>query len=185
MKIYIALITVLFTAYCLPGSHAATAARAKPATAKTAAALPAAVEDQTPTLFPMYSGVPSAAVSEEMRFVSVGHITFESNKWDITDASKQILDQAATYLAVNQGATRLLIRGHADEVGDIRFNDELSKKRAAAVRDFLVKKGVGVQWVRWEAHGEHAPIDENWNRLGRARNRQVELFAIYPPPAIR
>jgi len=65
----------------------------------------------------------------------------------------------------------------------VRFNDKLSNRRAAAVRDYLVKKGINVEWVRWEGHGERAAVDENWTELGRARNRLAELFAIYPPPA--
>lgn len=181
MKIHIALILSLFATSCPPGSHAANAPRAKPAPKVTAPAAAAIAEP--PALFPMPATGDASSVSGEMRFVAVGHITFATNKWDITDASKPILDQAATYLAVNQGAARLLIRGHTDEVGSVRFNDGLSNKRAAAVREYFVKKGVNVQWVRWEGHGEHAPIDENWHQLGRARNRQVELFAIYPPPA--
>lgn len=189
MKTEIAIAITLFAAWCLPVSYAATAPVPAPAKAaahsksalKKAASVPApAPMPEIPALIPVPARQ-SPVVSTEMRFVSVGHITFETNKWDIGDASKQILDQAATYLAVNRGAARLLIRGHTDEVGGLRFNDELSKKRAAAVRDYLLHKGIDVQWVRWEAHGERAPIDENWNPLGRARNRQVELFAIYPP----
>lgn len=199
MNIRPLVLIMLTTLLCLPIADAATdasPAKAKPPkhaskhankhlSKSTAAAKPAApvvVEDTTPALFPLPNASRPTVISSEMRFVSIGHITFATNKADLIDASRFILDQAVMYLSLHQGASRLLIRGYTDDVGSVEFNDKLSNKRAAAVRDYLVKKGINVEWVRWEGHGERAPIDENWTELGRARNRQVELFAIYPPP---
>lgn len=194
MNIRLLVLMTLTTLLYLPLANAATEpspAPAKPAkhagkplakaTAKPAA--PLLVEDNTPALIPGPADSPPGVVSSEMRFVSVGHINFASNTAEITETGRVVLDRAAMHLSLHQGASRLLIRGHTDEVGGVRFNDTLSSKRAAAVRDYLMKKGIQVEWVRWEGHGERAPIDENWTELGRARNRQVELFAIYPPPA--
>lgn len=193
MNIRPLVLMTLTTLLCLPLADAATEptpAPAKPAkhagkavAKSTAKPAPPIVEDTTPALIPGPAGSPLGVVSSEMRFVSVGHITFASNKAELTETGRIVLDRAAMYLSLHQGASRLLIRGHTDEVGGARFNDTLSNKRAAAVRDYLVQKGIQVEWVRWEGHGERAPIDENWTELGRARNRQVELFAIYPPSA--
>ncbi len=125
---------------------------------------------------------PPPTMSTATGFVSLGRLTFVHNKWELTEQTRRRLDAAALYLAQHPGASRLLIRGHTDEVGSIRFNDGLSDKRATAVQDYLISKGVPAEQIRWEGHGEHAPVDENWTRLGRARNRQVEIFAVYPPP---
>lgn len=186
MNIRPLVLTMLMTLLFLPHAGAATAPRVDPAkkVVKHAAkaAVTAVIEDTTPTLFPLPVDANTAVVSNEMRFVSVGRITFATNKSDLTDAGRYMLDQAAMYLSLHRGASRLLIRGYTDEVGSMRFNDKLSNRRAAAVRDYLVKKGINVEWVRWEGHGERAAVDENWTELGRARNRQAELFAIYPPP---
>ena len=75
----------------------------------------------------------------------------------------------------------MLLDGHSDWVGSAKYNDTLSDKRAKAVEDYLVSKGVDPTLIHWKGHGEHAPVDENWNRLGRDRNRQVEMYAIYLP----
>lgn len=158
--------------------------------AADAAAAPAAGDDRTGSAG--HDAVPAAAPetvmtpppTPEMQFVSLGRITFIFDKWTLTDQSKRTLDTAARYLADHPGASRLLIRGHTDRVGRQSYNDGLSDRRAAAVLDYLVKQGVPLEQVRWEGHGEHAPIDENWTRLGRARNRQVEMFAIFPTAAV-
>jgi len=139
------------------------------APATSAAALPA------PAIAP-----PEEPADAGTRFVSLGRVLFIHNKWELTAVTQRTLDQAADYLT-RQGRSRVLICGHADDTGGVRANDELSGRRAAAVRDYLLKKGVAADQLHLEGHGEHAPIDENWTELGRARNRQVELFAIFSP----
>ena len=119
--------------------------------------------------------------SREMQFISLGRVTFVSDKWELTETTKHLLDDVSEYLAANPGAERLLLEAHTDWVGGTRFNDRLSDKRAIAVQDYLENKGVDPRLIRWKGHGEHAPIDENWTRLGRDRNRQVELYAVYLP----
>jgi outer membrane protein OmpA-like peptidoglycan-associated protein len=116
-----------------------------------------------------------------MRFVNLGRITFVSNKAQLTDAAKRALDKMSAYLIAHPDAERVLLEGHTDWVGGFKYNDKLSDKRALAVQDYLVSKGVDPTLIRWKGHGEYAPIDENWTRLGRDRNRQVELYAVYLP----
>jgi outer membrane protein OmpA-like peptidoglycan-associated protein len=116
-----------------------------------------------------------------MRFVNLGRITFVSNKAQLTDVAKRELDKMSAYLIAHPGAERVLLEGHTDWVGGFKFNDKLSDKRALAVQDYLVSKGVDPTLIHWKGHGKHAPVDENWTRLGRDRNRQVELYAIYLP----
>jgi outer membrane protein OmpA-like peptidoglycan-associated protein len=125
----------------------------------------------------------AASASQVMRFVTLGRVTFVSDKWQLTDADKRVLDNVSAYLLANPGAERLLLDGHTDWVGRVKFNDTLSDKRAMAVQDYLIAKGVDPSLIRWKGHGERAPVDENWTRLGRDRNRQVELYAVYLPPA--
>ena len=116
-----------------------------------------------------------------MRFVALGRVNFASNNWELSDMAKQTLDTVFGYITSNPGASRLLLDGHTDWVGGLKFNDKLSDKRAIAVQDYLVSKGVDPALIHWKGHGKRSPIDENWTRLGRDRNRQVEFFAVYPP----
>lgn len=116
-----------------------------------------------------------------MRFITLGRVTFESGKWDLSDTAKRALDAMVAYLAAHPGAERLLLDGHADELGGNDYNDKLSDQRNAAVQDYLTGKGVDSQLIHRKAHGKRSPADENWSRLGRRRNRQVELYAVYLP----
>lgn len=133
------------------------------------------------TLTPSREINAAAPAPEAMRFISLGRVTFVGSKWDLTDADKRTLDAISDYLAANPGAARVLLDGQTDWVGGIRYNDRLSDKRAMAVQAYLLAKGINPKLIHWKGHGKRTPIDENWTRLGRDRNRQVELFAVYPP----
>jgi len=116
-----------------------------------------------------------------MGFLTLGRVTFESGKWNLTDAAQRMLHGMAVHLAASPGATRLLLEGHTDGVGSTRYNDKLSDKRAAAVADYLTGLGVDPQLIHWRGQGKRAPADEDSTRLGRGRNRHVEVFAVYMP----
>ena len=114
-----------------------------------------------------------------MRFITLGRVSFESGKWDLNETAKRSLDAIAAYLVTHPGAERLLLDGHADGTGGTGYNDKLSNQRATAVQDYLIGKGVDPRLIRGKGNGKRNPVDENWNRLGRRRNRQVELYAVY------
>lgn len=121
------------------------------------------------------------SAAQTMRFVTLGSVTFTFNGWELSDAAKRTLDNVSAYLVSNPSIERLLIDGHTDSVGGVKFNDTLSDKRAMAVLNYLTSKGVDPTLIHWKGYGKRAPIDENWTRLGRDRNRHVELYAIYLP----
>jgi outer membrane protein OmpA-like peptidoglycan-associated protein len=122
-----------------------------------------------------------ATAPQGMRFITLGRVTFATNTWELSDTTKRLLDNIGAYLVAHPGAERLLLDGHTDWIGGMKFNDTLSDKRAMAVHNYLVSTGVDPNLIHWKGHGKHAPVDENWTRLGRIRNRQVELFAVYLP----
>ena len=156
--------------------------------------LPPPLDTLMPAPRPMVADTPSVmapSVTDEMRiaapdpramrFITLGRVNFASGKWQLNDAAKQALDKVSDYLAANPGATNLLLGGHTDWVGGMRYNDALSDKRAMAVQAYLAGKGIDPELIHWKGHGERAPIAENWTRRGRDRNRQVELYAVYLP----
>jgi len=67
------------------------------------------------------------------------------------------------------------IEGHTDNVGDDALNLELSNKRAAAVRNYLIKKGINPARMTSQGFGETKPVGDNNTASGRALNRRVEL----------
>jgi outer membrane protein OmpA-like peptidoglycan-associated protein len=70
------------------------------------------------------------------------------------------------------------IQGHTDSVGDAKVNRALSRKRAEAVRDYLVKRGISERRLVVKGYGELAPIGDNRTILGRDMNRRVELKVL-------
>lgn len=102
------------------------------------------------------------------------NLTFETNKDVINPTSFASLDELADVLKQEPTWT-LKIVGHTDNVGADDFNLELSKKRADAVKKYLVPKGVAEINITTEGKGETIPIAPNETKEGREKNRRVEF----------
>lgn len=71
--------------------------------------------------------------------------------------------------------TTTTVEGHTDSTGNAAYNQKLSERRAAAVRDVLVNQyGVEVERINSVGYGEERPVADNATREGRAINRRVE-----------
>lgn len=103
-------------------------------------------------------------------------IEFETASATITVTSYSILDEIAKVLLANPQIKQMRIEGHTDNAGDPNFNRQLSKRRAEAVRTYLVQQGK-VEEGRLSAvgFGPAKPIAPNDTEEGRAKNRRVEL----------
>jgi outer membrane protein OmpA-like peptidoglycan-associated protein len=71
--------------------------------------------------------------------------------------------------------TEVLIVGHTDNVGSWQYNQNLSQRRAASARSFLVSQGVAGDRIRTEGRSFDEPIASNQTDAGRAENRRVEV----------
>lgn len=67
------------------------------------------------------------------------------------------------------------IIGHTDSTGPEEYNQALSERRANAIRDFIVSKGVDASIIDVSGMGESSPIADNATEEGRAQNRRVEV----------
>jgi outer membrane protein OmpA-like peptidoglycan-associated protein len=112
------------------------------------------------------------------QFIPLDTVLFDTGKADLKSDAKTLLDDIAKYLRNNLALQRVLIEGHADETGHRNKNYQLSDRRATAVRDYLVEKGVPVDLIQLTGRGENQPVDEAWSRSGRERNRHVEIYAV-------
>lgn len=72
--------------------------------------------------------------------------------------------------------------GHTDSTGPEGYNQKLSTRRANAVKDYLVSKGIEKNRVYTEGKGENQPIADNKTREGRAKNRRVEIEVVGTRP---
>jgi OmpA-OmpF porin, OOP family len=107
-------------------------------------------------------------------------IQFKKNSDQITGAkSFEILDIVTNVLSVNT-KLRVSIEGHTDNKGKASYNRKLSKRRADAVKAYLVSKGIAGDRLETVGYGPDKPITENKTRAGRAANRRVEFVIIQP-----
>jgi outer membrane protein OmpA-like peptidoglycan-associated protein len=86
----------------------------------------------------------------------------------------EFLNEIAEFLIENPDLT-IRISGHTDNAGDPGLNKALSLERAAAVRDYLVEKGIEFEKLRIAGWGGTRPVTSNATEAGRAKNRRVEL----------
>jgi outer membrane protein OmpA-like peptidoglycan-associated protein len=84
----------------------------------------------------------------------------------------------ASVLARNPTLGPILIEGHTDNVGARALNLDLSKRRAKAVLEYLVGKGIDRKRLRSQGFGFDRPIAPNTTPLGRAKNRRVEFRLV-------
>ena len=125
--------------------------------------------------FPLPKGSPlDDGLSTNCRAAAPG-IYFDFDAATLKPPSKPALDGIAALLH-KQGSWQLRIEGHTDNVGGDRYNDDLSARRAAAVKAAL-ETGYGIDPSRLTSRGFGArqPIETNSTIAGRARNRRVEL----------
>lgn len=102
-------------------------------------------------------------------------LEFDFNKWDIKPKYFGLLYKVFRVLQMNPTLTVEII-GHTDDVGSEQFNQELSEKRANAVRDHLVASGVSPDRLTARGMGEKDPIASNKTSEGRAQNRRIEFI---------
>ena len=113
------------------------------------------------------------------RVVFPSAIVFERDSADLYEEGKELLKKnIATTRELMQRATFIEIVGHTDDKWDDDYNMELSKKRAASVRDFLVSQGIDASKMVTTGMGETMPIASNTTRAGRAANRRVEILIL-------
>lgn len=113
------------------------------------------------------------ALDRECR-VELSGIYFDFNQATIKPESERALKETAG--ALSAARRRISIEGHTDNVGTDRYNEDLSARRAAAVKTALVRDyGVDERSLSTAGFGERRPIETNDTLAGRARNRRVEL----------
>ena len=101
-------------------------------------------------------------------------IFFETGRATIKPVSFALLDEVARALE-DHPSIRIRIEGHTDSQGKDRYNLKLSRARAAAVRKYLIGRGIAKRRMVSEGYGETRPISDNRTAEGRAENRRVEF----------
>ncbi len=101
-------------------------------------------------------------------------IQFDTDSTSLRQSSYEFLSRLYEYLSENPDKT-VIIAGHTDNTGSEQYNIELSKKRAQAVRDYLVRRGIESRRITIRGYGTSKPVAENSTETGRQQNRRVEI----------
>ncbi len=103
-------------------------------------------------------------------------IHFEFDSAEIKEESNDLMNEIAQVINEHPEILELRIEGHTDNVGSAKYNKDLSQRRAAAVRDYLVNTGkVDASRLEVAGYGFDKPIADNATDEGRAKNRRVEF----------
>ncbi len=105
--------------------------------------------------------------------VMPGNITFATNDATINPNFYATLNTVAQQL--NDGQVAVVVSGYTDSSGNDSINIPLSQRRAQAVAQYLVGKGVPTNRINAQGYGSANPIADNTTSSGKAQNRRVEL----------
>ncbi len=101
-------------------------------------------------------------------------IVFETGSANIRPSSYNLLNEIFESSVVAEGL-KVGVYGHTDNAGSDAINLPLSEQRANAVRNYLLKKGLGENRVEAKGFGSAKPIADNSTEAGKSKNRRVEI----------
>jgi outer membrane protein OmpA-like peptidoglycan-associated protein len=108
------------------------------------------------------------------RTIILDDVLFDFDKSNIKSEAGAILDRLVAFMNENKDK-KASLSGHTDSVGSDAYNQALSERRTASVKDYVVKKGVDGGRVSGQGFGESKPIADNKTAEGRSKNRRVEI----------
>jgi OOP family OmpA-OmpF porin len=146
----------------------------KPAPAPVAAAPAPAKEPPLPA--PAVP-TPVAVPPVPKKIIILKGTNFGFSSADLTPQAQAVLDEQAAILEKTP-TIRVEIAGHADSNGPETYNRGLSERRAKAVKQYFISKGIAPDRLIPVGYGESRPIAANDTREGRATNRRVELNVL-------
>ena len=118
----------------------------------------------------------SSAAAEKtpaQKLAQVGDtVNFDFDSAELTVSARSTLNRQAAFLSVNPDLM-IVIEGHADERGTREYNLALGERRATAVRDYLVAKGINSARVRTVSYGKERPAVSGSDEAAWAKNRRA------------
>jgi peptidoglycan-associated lipoprotein len=101
-------------------------------------------------------------------------VHFDFDRYSLRPEATRVLDEAVN--AMRQDPTlRLTIEGHTCNIGTAEYNLALGNRRATAVREYLVSRGIGTDRLNTVSYGEERPKYDNSREETRRLNRRAAL----------
>jgi len=113
-------------------------------------------------------------VGEKMQLTNV---FYEVDSWELKEESASELNNLTNLLTVNKDLS-LEIGGYTDSTGTAEHNRILSEKRALSVVNYLIKKGISSERLKYKGYGNTSPLSDNATTEGRKLNRRTEAKVI-------
>lgn len=110
----------------------------------------------------------------EGQTIRIDQLYFKADSSSITEESYPVLDEIYEFLVANPKVI-VEIGGHTNGIPSPEYCDKLSTERAKAVADYLIKKGIEPERLKYKGYGKRMPIDTNQTAAGRKRNQRVEI----------
>ena len=123
------------------------------------------------------AAAPLAAAAPAPKTLTLEGVNFDFDKSFIRQADVSNLDQDVATLK-EWGDVKVEVAGHTDSIGTDNYNMGLSLRRANAVRDYLINKGIAAENLTAKGYGESQPVADNRTAEGRFKNRRVELVPL-------
>lgn len=117
----------------------------------------------------------NAREAERGLIVTLGDVLFDTDAATLREGSANELSRLARFLNTYQDR-KVQIEGHTDSVASETYNLDLSRRRAMAVRDYLVAQGISAARLEATGKGESSPVVSNETAAGRQQNRRVEVI---------
>jgi OOP family OmpA-OmpF porin len=138
-------------------------------------------EDQCPTEpetdndYQDEDGCPDEVPTEVAKFTgAIRGINFDVDEATIKKNSTKTLN-AAVKVLTDFPDVRIEISGHTDTDGDRDHNLDLSRRRAEAVKKYLIDKGIDSSRIETRGAGPDEPVADNTTKRGKAQNRRIEF----------
>ncbi len=106
---------------------------------------------------------------------NMSDVLFRSGSYELLPGARERLAKVSG-IVLAYPSLHVAIEGHTDSVGSDEYNQQLSERRAQAVRDYFVQQGINSSAVEARGYGKTQPIASNDTTEGRQQNRRVELI---------
>lgn len=105
------------------------------------------------------------------------HVYFAPGTARFTPESGRAVEELSTILKAYP-AVDVRLDGHTDDVGSTKENEKLSRDRASAVQETLIRSGISATRVTTAGYGQEYPLASNETEAGRAKNQRLELVVL-------